>query len=64
MTLFLKVLAILVGIASMFGYGYFGVGPTWKGATLDLNTSDKYDMLSSICLIVFIVDMILIGVFS
>jgi hypothetical protein len=64
MTLFLKVLAILVGIASMFGYGYFGIGPTLCGTTLNLNTSDKYDMLSSICLIVFIVDMILIGIFS
>lgn len=64
MTLFLKTLAILVGIASMFGYCYFGVVPMWKGTTLDINTSDKHDKLSSICLIVFIVDMILICVFS
>ena len=64
MTIFLKVLAILIGIASMFGYGYFGIIPMWSKATLDLKTSDKYDMLSSICLSVFIVDMILIGIFS
>lgn len=64
MILFLKLFAILVGIVSLFGYGWFGIYPTFKGKTLDLNTSDRYDMFSSVCLIVFIVDMILIGVLT
>ena len=61
MTLFLKIIALIIAICSMVGYGYYGVLPMLLKTKLNKQTTHKYNIISAICLLVFLIEMILIS---